>query len=119
MLVKLTHRGKPTVFNANQVITIYMDTDLKSNEYKTKITLANGSVVFVDEPLNVVHEELNKAFGGEFPLEYNYKIPSVDERLENRYNKEVAPYSMEFTPRDFNARNRYPERRPRQHYSRY
>jgi hypothetical protein len=90
MLVKLTRRGKPTIFNASHIVTMYMDTDLKNGEFKTKIITTNG-IVFVDEPLNVVHEELNKALGGEFPLEYDYEVPSIDDRMENKYNSQIPP----------------------------
>ena len=114
MYVRLTHRGKPTIFNAKQVVTMYMDTDLKSGEFKCKVITTNGSV-FVDEALNVAHEKLNMAILGEFTTDYEYDIPSIDDRVESRYNHETAPnhFNMGNTqsrPRQRSYRQPYYER---------
>ena len=89
MLVKLTHKGKPTIINPRLVISMYMDTDQRSGEYKVKIVTATGSI-FVDEDLKTIHELFNNAIAGEVPQEYDYSVPTIDERMDRRYNHERA-----------------------------
>ncbi len=55
MLIKLTHRGTPTLVNVDQIVSIYMDTDMKSGIVGTKVTTTNG-IVFVEETLNVIQK---------------------------------------------------------------
>ena len=55
MLIKLTHRGRPTLINFEQIVSIYVDTDMKSGIVGTKITTTNG-VVFVEETLNQIQK---------------------------------------------------------------
>jgi len=40
MIIKLTHRGKPTLVNVNQILSIYMDTDMKQSKHLAKITMS-------------------------------------------------------------------------------
>ena len=105
MLVRLTHRGKPTIFNAKEVVTLYMDTDLKSGEYKCKITTTNGCV-FVDEPLNVVHEKLNMAVMGEFTTDYDYDVPTIDERVSKNNYHQTNSYGRPHPQQYRNGRHR-------------
>ena len=92
MIIKLTHRGKPTLVNVNQILSIYMDTDMKSGLVQTKITTTNG-VVFVEEGLNCIHKLVWQVKNGQAP-EMDYDVPTIEQRLEKSYNNE-RPLSYE------------------------
>lgn len=99
MIIKLTHRGKPTMINVNQVLSIYMDTDMKQGKYLAKITFTSG-VVFVDESLEEIHEIIKRVEGGEEQvIDWTNTPQPIDERIEQDY---------------MNVRNTYrrPTRRP-------
>ena len=92
MLIKLTHRGTPTLINVDQIVSIYMDTDMKSGLVQSKITTTNG-VVFVEEGLNCIHKLVWQVKSGKAP-EMDYEVPTIEQRLEKSFNNE-RPLSYE------------------------
>ena len=92
MLIKLTHRGTPTLVNVDQIVSIYIDTDMKSGLVQTKITTTNG-IVFVEEGLNCIHKMVWQVKSG-IPPEMDYEVPTIDNRLEKSFNNE-RPLSYE------------------------
>lgn len=104
MLIKLTHRGTPTLINVDQIVSIYIDTDMKSGLVQTKITTTNG-IVFVEEGLNVIHKLVWQVKNGN-PPEMDYEVPTIDNRLEKSFNNERP---LSYTP--VSHRQRTPQRR--------
>ena len=98
MLVKLTHRGKPTIMNVNQIVSMYMDTDLRTDEFKLKITTMNG-IVFVDEDIKEVHRKINEALKGALDDEYDYSVPTIDDRIGNTFSKESDTFKKQYGTR--------------------
>ena len=92
MLIKLTHRGTPTLVNVDQIVSIYMDTDMKSGIIGTKVTTTNG-IVFVEEGLNCIHKMVWQVKNGT-PPEMDYEVPTIDNRMEKSFNNE-RPVSYE------------------------
>lgn len=92
MLVKLTHHSRPTLVNVDQIISIYMDTDMKSGLYQSKVTTTNG-IVFVEESLNVIQKMVWQVKNG-VPPEMDYEVPTIEQRLEKSYNND-KPLSYE------------------------
>ena len=92
MLIKLTHRGTPTLVNVDQIVSIYMDTDMKSGIVGTKVTTTNG-IVFVEETLNCIHKMVWQVKSGT-PPEMDYEVPTIDNRMEKSFNNE-RPLSYE------------------------
>ena len=92
MLVKLTHRGTPTLVNVDQIVSIYMDTDMKSGIVGTKVTTTNG-IVFVEETLNVIQKLAWQVKNG-IPPEMDYEVPTIDNRMEKSFNQD-RPLSYE------------------------
>jgi hypothetical protein len=92
MLVKLTHRGTPTLLNVDQIVSIYMDTDMKSGLVQTKITTTNG-IVFVEETLNVIQKMVWQVKNG-IPPEMDYEVPTIEQRMEKSFNQD-RPLSYE------------------------
>ena len=92
MLIKLTHRGTPTLINVDQIVSIYLDTDMKSGLVQSKITTTNG-IVFVEEGLNHIHKLVWQVKNGQAP-EMDYDVPTIEQRLEKSYNNE-RPLSYE------------------------
>jgi len=90
MLVKLTHRGTPTLINVDQIVSIYMDTDMKSGLVQTKITTTNG-IVFVEETLNVIQKMAWQVKNG-IPPEMDYEVPTIEQRIEKSYNERPLSY---------------------------
>ena len=80
MLIKLTHRGTPTLVNVDHIVTMYMDTDMKSGLFQTKITTTNG-IVFVEETLNQIQKMVWQVKSGKAP-EMDYEVPTIDSRIE-------------------------------------
>ena len=102
MLIKLTHRGTPTLVNVDQIVSIYMDTDMKSGIVGTKITTTNG-IVFVEETLNVIQKLAWQVKNG-IPPEMDYEVPTIDNRMEKSFNQDRP---LSYTP----TRQRTPIRR--------
>ena len=106
MLIKLTHRGTPTLVNTDQIVSIYMDIDLKSNLYQSKVTTTNG-IVFVEETLNQIQKLVWQVKNG-IPPEMDYEVPTIDKRMENSYytkkssSYEPTPMRRNFNPHSFN-----------------
>jgi len=94
MLIKLTHRGTPTLVNVDHIVSIYMDTDMKSGLVQSKVTTSNG-IVFVEETLNVIQKLAWQVKNG-IPPEMDYEVPTIDSRMEKSYNNE-RPLSYEPT----------------------
>jgi hypothetical protein len=92
MLIKLTHRGTPTLINVDQIVSIYMDTDMKSGIVGTKVTTTNG-IVFVEETLNVIQKMAWQVKNG-IPPEMDYEVPTIDNRMEKSFNQD-RPLSYE------------------------
>jgi len=104
MLVKLTHRGTPTLVNVDQIVSIYMDTDMKSGLVQTKITTTNG-IVFVEETLNVIQKMVWQVKNG-IPPEMDYEVPTIEQRMEKSFNQDRP---LSYTPTSH--RQRTPVRR--------
>ena len=104
MLIKLTHRGTPTLVNVDQIVSIYMDTDMKSGIVGTKITTTNG-IVFVEEGLNLIHKMVWQVKSG-IPPEMDYEVPTIDNRMEKSFNQDRP---LSYTPTSH--RQRTPIRR--------
>jgi hypothetical protein len=104
MLVKLTHRGTPTLINVDQIVSIYMDTDMKSGLVQTKITTTNG-IVFVEETLNVIQKMVWQVKNG-IPPEMDYEVPTIEQRMEKSFNQDRP---LSYTPTSH--RQRTPVRR--------
>ena len=104
MLIKLTHRGTPTLVNVDQVVSIYMDTDMKSGIVGTKITTTNG-IVFVEETLNQIQKMVWQVKSG-IPPEMDYEVPTIDNRMEMSLNQDRP---LSYTPTSH--RQRTPMRR--------
>ena len=104
MLVKLTHRGTPTLLNVDQIVSIYMDTDMKSGIVGTKVTTTNG-IVFVEETLNVIQKMAWQVKNG-IPPEMDYEVPTIDNRMEKSFNNDRP---LSYTPTSH--RQRTPMRR--------
>ena len=104
MLIKLTHRGTPTLVNVDQIVSIYMDTDMKSGIVGTKITTTNG-IVFVEEGLNLIHKMVWQVKNGTAP-EMDYEVPTIEQRMEKSYNNDRP---LSYTPTSH--RQRTPMRR--------
>lgn len=86
MLVKLTHRGKPTLVNMDNVLTIYTDHDFKQNTRKTKVVMGQGIIVFVDETLEEVLDIVNMVKSGE-KVDYNWEPDfNFDDRIESAWS---------------------------------
>jgi hypothetical protein len=104
MLVKLTHRGTPTLVNTDQIVSIYMDTDMKSGLVQSKITTTNG-IVFVEETLNQIQKMVWQVKNG-IPPEMDYEVPTIEQRMEKSYNNDRP---LSYTPTSH--RQRTPMRR--------
>jgi hypothetical protein len=98
MFIKLTHKGKPTMVNVNNILSIYMDTDMKQGKLRAKVTFSSG-VVFVDETLEEIYDIIKLVMSGkEQVIDWTYQPQPIDERIEQDY---------------VNTRNTYrPTRRP-------
>ena len=115
MLIKLTHRGTPTLINVDQIVSIYMDTDMKSGIVGTKVTTTNG-IVFVEETLNVIQKLAWQVKNG-IPPEMDYEVPTIDNRMEKSFNndrplsytptshRQRTPMRRNYNPHNFNDNN--------------
>jgi hypothetical protein len=115
MLIKLTHRGTPTLINVDQIVSIYMDTDMKSGIVGTKVTTTNG-IVFVEETLNVIQKMAWQVKNG-IPPEMDYEVPTIDNRMEKSFNQDRplsytptshrvrTPMRRNYNPHNFNDNN--------------
>ena len=92
MLIKLTHRGTPTLVNVDHIVSIYMDTDMKSGLVQSKVTTSNG-IVFVEEGLNCIHKMVWQVKSG-LPPEMDYEVPTIEQRMEKSFNQD-RPLSYE------------------------
>ena len=92
MLIKLTHRGTPTIVNVNHIVSMFMDTDKKSGIFETKITTTNG-IIFVEETPPQIQELSWQALNGDKP-NTDYEVPTIEQRMEKSYNNE-RPLSYE------------------------
>jgi hypothetical protein len=99
MLIKLTHRGTPTLVNVDQIVSIYMDTDMKSGIVGTKVTTTNG-IVFVEETLNVIQKMAWQVKNG-IPPEMDYEVPTIDNRMEKSFNNDRP---LSYTPTSHRVR---------------
>jgi hypothetical protein len=90
MLIKLTHRGTPTLVNTDQIVSIYMDTDMKSGLVQSKVTTTNG-IVFVEESLNQIQKLVWQVKNG-IPPQMDYEVPTIEQRLEKSYNDKSLSY---------------------------
>lgn len=112
IIIKLTHRGKPTLVNVNQILSIYMDTDMKQSRLLAKITMSSG-VVFVDETLEEIYDIIKSVMSGkEQVIDWTYQPPSIDERMEqdymsvrNTYNTPRRPTRRPYNPHYTNDMN--------------
>ena len=101
MEIKVTHKGKATLVNTDNVLTVYYDNDIKQQKRLAKITFVNGSVVFIDESLEEYYEIVQSVRSGvKQVIDWTDAIPTVEQRMEESYN-------------EFQPRNTY---RPRQRY---
>jgi hypothetical protein len=88
MLIKLTYYGKskPTLVNLNNVETIYQVADKYQQKLSTKIVFKGGNYVNVEEDLQTILGLQNDVLSGDYQST-KWDSPSVDELLENEYNK--------------------------------
>jgi hypothetical protein len=92
MIIKLTHKGKPTLVNVNQILSIYMDTDMKQGKLKAKVTFSSG-VVFVDESLEEIYDIIKSVMSGkEQVIDWTNQPQPIDERIENDYHQVRSTY---------------------------
>lgn len=115
MFIKLTHKNTPVIFNINKIISFRLDVD-KDGRTATKVFLESGAHTFVDEQVKVLHKLLNNPTQS---LSYEYEVPSIPDRMEEQYNREMqSPRVMEFdrpkrvrqytaTPRYGNSEDRW------------
>jgi hypothetical protein len=117
MLIKLTHRGTPTLVNVDQIVSIYQDIDLKSGLAQSKVTTTNG-VVFVEESLNVIHKLVWQIKNGQAP-DMDYVVPTIEDRMERSFNqdrplsytptshRQRTPMRRNYNPHNFQEYNNY------------
>lgn len=110
MFIKLTHYGNPIIFNTDKIVSFRLDADNKGNTL-TKLFLVSGAHTFVDEGIIVLHKLLNNP---STHLTYDYDVPTIPDRMENQYNRDmVSPTAMEFDRpkrvRQYSSRPRYNE----------
>jgi predicted transcriptional regulator len=87
MIIKLTHKGKPTLVNVNNILSIYMDTDMKQQKLRAKVTMSSG-VVFVDESLEEIYDIINDVMSGnQQVIDWTNQPQPIDERVESDYVK--------------------------------
>jgi len=108
MFIKLTHYGNPIIFNVGKIVSFRLDTDAKGNTL-TKLFLVSGAHTFIDEDVITLHKMVNNP-----QVSYDYEVPTIPDRMENQYNRDVAsPNAMEFDRpkrvRQYNTRPRYNE----------
>jgi hypothetical protein len=99
MLIKLTHRGTPTLINVDHIVSIYMDTDMKSGLVQSKVTTSNG-IVFVEETLNQIQKMVWQVKNG-IPPEMDYEVPTIDNRMEKSFNNDRP---LSYTPTSHRVR---------------
>jgi predicted transcriptional regulator len=108
MIIKLTHKGKPTLVNVNNILSIYMDTDMKQQKLKAKITM-NSGVVFVDESLEEIYDIVKDIMNGKEQVIDWTNIPQpIDERIESDYQQvrnTYRPTRRPYTPHQVNDYN--------------
>ena len=108
MIIKLTHKGKPTLVNVNNILSIYMDTDMKQQKLKAKVTMSSG-VVFVDESLEEIYDIINDIMSGnQQVIDWTNQPQPIDERVESDYNKvrnTYRPMRRPYTPHQVNDYN--------------
>lgn len=101
MIIKLTHKGKPTLVNVNNILSIYMDTDMKQQKLRAKVTMSSG-VVFVDESLEEIYDIVKDVMSGnEQVIDWTSQPQPIDERIESDYNKvrnTYRPMRRPYTP---------------------
>jgi hypothetical protein len=73
---------------------MYMDTDMKSGLFQTKITTTNG-IVFVEEDPKVIQKMAWQVLNG-VPPDMDYEVPTIEQRMEKSYNND-KPLSYEPT----------------------
>lgn len=92
MFIKLTHKGRPTLVNVQNVISIYYDIDVKQQKRLTKLTFINGNVVFVDETLEEVYDIIEGVSKGEKQaIDWTTQPPSIDDRMEESFSYDNRP----------------------------
>ena len=64
MIVKLTHRERPTFVNINNVTNFFSSFNPKSNQQETLILLVGGGSVFVTEHIDEVEEAFHNCLNG-------------------------------------------------------
>jgi hypothetical protein len=104
MLIKLTHKGKPTLINYEQIVSVYQDVDLKSGLAGSKVTTTNG-IVFVEESLNQIQKLVWQVKNGQVP-DMDYVVPTIEDRMERSFNQDRP---LSYTPTSH--RQRTPVRR--------
>ena len=108
MIIKLTHKGKPTLVNVNNILSMYMDTDMKQGKVKAKITFSSG-VVFVDETLEEIYDIINLVSSGkEQVIDWTNQPQPIDERIEQDYmnvRNTYRPMRRPYTPHQVNDFN--------------
>lgn len=93
MFIKLTHKGRPTLINVENIINVYYDNDVKQQRRLAKLTFVNGNVVFVDESLEEVHEIIQKVLSGEKQaIDWTIQPPSIEERMEESFSYDRPTY---------------------------
>ena len=106
MLLKLTHKGKPTLVNTSNIVTMFNGYDKESRTHMTTLTLVNGYTLFVDEALQEVYEIIKDVLSGkEQNIDWTFTPPSIDERFDQSFNGYERPQQ------NFNRQPQYQQRR--------
>jgi len=113
MIIKLTHRGKPTIFNINHIVSYYEDTNMKEGKRGIKVMLSTNAGVFVDETKEEIYDIIKLVMSGkEQVIDWTYQPQPIDERIEqdymnvrNTYNRPQRPMRRPYNPHYVNDLN--------------
>ena len=92
MIVKLTHRERPTFVNINNVTNFFSSFNPKSNQQETLILLVGGGSVFVTEDIDEVNRKFHNSLNGIIVDEmYQETIDDtpIDQRFLKKYKEDT------------------------------
>ena len=86
MFIKVTHKGKPTLLNTNNIVTMFNGYDKVTSRKATTITFTNSNTLFIDESLEEVYDIIARVMSGEKQtIDWTYQQQPFDERMERSY----------------------------------
>jgi hypothetical protein len=87
MIIKLTHKGKPTLVNFTFVVSLYSGIDKMSGRRMTFIKLSNGDMLMVDETLQETYDIYTEVMSGNKQgIDWTFVPPTFEERMESNFN---------------------------------